>query len=199
MIKITEKLRSLIAEAGYKRPGEFYLKLQSVHGPDVMSRRTFYGLLNDTRYPREETLFQIALALKMTTTELCKGTPLDAPPVDERSLALIHTYNDKAALYVNQMKSAAMSLKLVLQKGGQTTEENDPKEIERSCKIVYVTVGKITVVIKTQDGELRRELHKGQITSFDARQPHYFINDAKNISVALIVHIPAENSSFYIP
>jgi mannose-6-phosphate isomerase-like protein (cupin superfamily) len=201
MMTIGEKTQTLIKQAGYKKPSVFYKAMRTLYEENTINLKTFYNLLHDRIPPRERTLFQVAALLKITTTELRKGTDQELKPdLDEKKVySGKHTYNDRAHLYGYHVKAPFMPLKLHLKAGGQTPEDYDSPAAKESQKLVWMIVGKMIVVIKTEAGEERRELHNGQMTSFDARQKHYFINGSKTNSVAHIIHYPAENNALYLP
>ena len=201
MMTIGKKTQSLIKHAGYKKPSTFYKAMHALHKETTINLKTFYNLLHDRIPPRERTLFQVAVLLKITTTELRKGTDQELKPdLDEKkAYSGKHTYNDRAHLYGYHVKAPFMPLKLHLKAGGQTPEDRDSPDAKESLKLVWMIVGKMIVVIKTEAGEERRELHNGQMTSFDARQAHYFINGSTTNSVAHIIHYPAENNGMYLP
>lgn len=201
MQTLGEKIKNLIQQAGYKKPGAFYNAMLATNAQDVMDRKTFYNLLHDRIPPRERTLFQVAILLNTTTSELRRDTNHEIPAtLDEKKVySGRYSYNDRAHLYGYHVKAPFMPLRLHLKEGGQTPEDRDSPDAKESLKLIWVIVGKITVVIKTTDGEERRELHNGQMTTFDARQTHYFINGSKTNSIAHIIHYPAENNALYIP
>ena len=201
MMTLGEKVRKLIQQAGYKKPGAFYKEILKVSVKDAISRKTFYNLLHDRIPPRERTLFQVAILLNTTTMDLRRDTDQEIlPALDEKKVySGRYSYNDRAHLYGYHVKAPFMPLKLHLKEGGQTPEDRDSPDAKESLKLILIIVGKITVVIKTAEGEERRELHNGQMTTFDARQTHYFINGSKSNSIAYIMHYPAENNGLYIP
>ncbi len=200
MILIGEKIKRTIEEAGYRKPGVFYNQLHALYAEKTINRKTFYNLLNARILPREKTLSQIATLLKTTIPELRKGTDQEIKDLlKKKNYAGEFSYNADAKVYFYDVVAPFLPMKLHLKKGGQTSKEQDPATAPESLKLIWVIVGNITVVIKTKDREERRELHNGQMTSFDARQTHYFINGSKTNSIAHILHYPAENNGLYIP
>ena len=201
MQTLGEKIKNLIQQAGYKKPGAFYNAMLATNAQDVMDRKTFYNLLHDRIPPRERTLFQVAALLHITTMDLRRDTDQEIPPAldEKKGYSGRYSYNDQAHLYAYHVKAPFMPLKLHLKEGGQTPEDRDSPDAKESLKLILIIVGKITVVIKTAEGEERRELHNGQMTTFDARQTHYFIIGSKSNSIAYIMHYPAENNGLYIP
>lgn len=200
MMTIGEKVRKLVQEAGYKKPGAFYKAMAALHEQETITVRTFYNLLHDRTPPREHTLNQVALVLGIKTSELRMGTDreIKSPPEGEQ---YIHTsrysYNPLANLFTYNIKAPFLPLKLILRAGGQTTEEYDSPDAKESIKFVWVIIGKITVVVKGQFGAEKHQLHNGQTFIFDARQPHYFINESKSNSIVHIIHHPAQNNSLH--
>lgn len=195
---LSEKIKYLIQQAGYKKPGAFYKELCKIHENEAIDRKTFYNLLRGEGHPYERTLFQIGTLLKVTNTELRQGTDQETQPLAESNDYISkYSYNDKAALYAYHVKAPFLPLKLHLKAGAQTSEDRDSPEAKESVKLVWVIVGKITLVVKYPSGEERHALHNGQLLTFDARNSHYFINNSKNNAIVHIIHSPAENNPLH--
>lgn len=195
LLPIGEKIKALIKQAGHNKPGTFYKVIHTLYGKNAIDLKTYYNLLHACS-PREKTLQQISGALKITISDLCSGTDREIRyegPVPGQPHITAHTFNSKATIFSYQVKAPFLPLRLHLKAGGQTSEEHDSPDTAESVKLVWVIVGKIAVVIKTKAGEERRELHNGQVTTFDARQRHYYINRSKTNSIAHIIHYPSKN------
>ena len=81
----------------------------------------------------------------------------------------------------------------------RTDIEQDDPNAKESLKTVFVSRGKINVVIEANNEEIRKTLSEDEEYSFDARQRHCFENLSVRSTKVIIIHYPATNNIFYDP
>lgn len=191
-----EKIRQLIKKSPFKNISAFHREIVNVFEDKAVNLRTLSQILNNHAFGRERTLNQIAIILGVKTSELRQGT--DAETLEDEETLGAFTYNDKATLKALENRLPFMPTKLILKRGGRTSQEQDKKTTTRSVKWCAVVMGGIHLSVTGTLGEEKRTFYKGASFSFDARQKHYFENAYKGTTVLYIIHAPAENSPFYL-
>ncbi|MBF0595166.1 MAG: hypothetical protein HQL22_09380 [Candidatus Omnitrophica bacterium] len=192
-----EKIRQQIKESRYKSISAFHREMVNIFESKAVNRRTLSQIINGHASARERTLNQIAIILGMRISDLRIGT--DSEMLEQEETLGAFTYNEKAVLRALENNLPFMPCKLVLKRGGHTSEEQDRPEGPRSVKWCAVIMGGIKLFVKGTLGEETRTFYKGATFSFDARQRHYFENAYKGTSVLYVIHSPAQNSDFYLP
>lgn len=81
----------------------------------------------------------------------------------------------------------------------RTDIEQDDPNAKESLKWVFVTSGRMNIIIEGKDEEIKKTIVKDEGFSFDARQRHCFENLSLRATKALIIHYPALNNIFYDP
>ena len=195
-MKLGDKIRRLIKESRYKNISAFHRELVSIFEDKAVNCRTLSQIINNHARARERTLNQIAIILGMRTSELRAGT--ESEQLEQEETLGAFTYNDKAVLRALENDLPFMPCKLILKRGGQTTEEQDPPEGPRAVKWCTVIMGGVNLFVTGAVGEEKKTFYKGAAFSFDARQRHYFENAYKGTSVLYIIHSPAQNSDLYL-
>ncbi len=193
---LAEKLRRLIKTSRYKNISAFHRELTVIFEDKAVSYRTLSQILNNHAHARERTLNQIAIILGVGTAELRAGT--DSEQLEENETLGVFTYNEKAVLRALENNLPFMPCKLVLKRGGRTSEEQDRPDGPQAVKWCAVIMGGVSLSIRGVSGEEKQTFYKGRSFSFNARQRHYFENAYHGTSVLYIIHSPAENSDLYL-
>ncbi|MEI6438482.1 MAG: hypothetical protein WCO69_07020 [Candidatus Omnitrophota bacterium] len=192
-MKIGEKIRQLIKESRYKNLSAFHRELMSIFEDKAVNYRTLSQIINDHARARERTLNQIAIILGIKTSELRAGTDSEELKAEETLGAF--TYNDKAVLRALENGLPFMPCKLVLQRGGRTSDEQDRPDGPAAVKWCAVLMGGVNICVAGD----KKTFYKGATFSFDARERHYFENAHKGTSVLYIIHSPVQHSDLYLP
>ena len=190
------KIRQLIKESRFRNISAFHREIVNIFENKAVNLRTLSQIINNRASGRERTLNQIAIILGIKTSELREGT--DAATLEDEETLGAFTYNDKAVLKALENRLPFMPTKLVLKRGGRTSEEQDKPDTGRSIKWCAVTMGGVHLSVSGILGEEKRTFYKGATFSFDARQKHFFENAYKGTTVLYTIHAPAENSPFYM-
>ncbi len=191
-----EKIRKLIKESRFRNISAFHREIVTIFEDKAVNLRTLSQIINDRASGRERTLNQIAIILGISISDLRKGT--DAETLEQEETLGTFTYNDKAVLKALENRLPFMPSKLILNRGGRTSEEQDSPSAEKSTKWCAVIMGGVHLSISGMLGEEKRTFYKGATFSFDARQKHCFENAYKGTTVVYVIHAPVENSPFYV-
>ncbi len=195
-MKLGAKIRQLIKESRYKNISAFHRELASIFEDKAVNYRTLSQIVNDHARARERTLNQIAIILGTRTSDLRAGT--DSEQLEQEETLGAFTYNDKAVLRAMENGLPFMPSKLILKRGGRTSEEQDRPDGPRSVKWCAVIMGGVHLSLTGALGEEKKTFYKGAAFSFDARQRHSFENAYKGTSVLYIIHSPSSNSDLYL-
>lgn len=194
MEQIGSKIKRLIKAAGFEKPKDFHKKILELNGTQAFRRFTLTRILNNKAMPIEKSVLQIANALLMTSTALREGT--NAEIHTKLSQDVSYSYAGGSFLRLIEKNSYFVAKILTLKKLDTTDWEQDDPATKKSLKWIFVLIGKINIVIKGPNGEIKNTLLPRQAYSFDARQSHRIQNLSKRTSQVQIIHCPAENNIF---
>lgn len=190
-MKLHEKIRQVRKE---KRLSLLDLEniLKGIFGKNALRYNTLYRIEKGLRDARVSSLSQICIGLGISLRELKEGTEAEEHP----SLADLIKRRDKTASYVYSEKAVAqilcrdklsfLSLRLILDAGGNTKLEQDPVELGSFQKWIYGLKGAVTCVI----GQEKHTLKKDECLSFESTIPHYFENNTNQKVICLIIQNP---------
>lgn len=191
-----EKIRAAITNSPFRNVSAFHREMVNVFDQDAVSRRALSEIINGHTQARERTLNQIAIILGVRTTDLRRGT--DAEVLEQEEILGAFTYNDRAVMQALANRLPFMPCKLVLRRGGHTTDEQDDPQAPAAVKWCAVIMGGVTLSVQGEWGAEEKTWYKGHTFSFDPRRIHRFINAYAGTTVLYIIHSPARNSDFYL-
>jgi len=181
-----QKIKALIKKSPYKSLLAFHRAIVAYAEGDAISYSSLHNVVNDTKRPEENTLYQIALVLKMKISDLRRGTTNE--PLETGPSSGFYPYNESSVLY-NLYNNLPFLPQLIKIKGhGQTSEEKEFAANAKSYKFFYICNGTVDLIFKQEDSTIdRREFRKGDVFCFDASLLHYFENRKTQYVEILIV------------
>ncbi len=189
-MKLHDKIRQIRKEKGISLT-DLEKRLVDLFGKKALRYTTLYRIEKGLRDGRIASLSQIAVGLDVSLKELKEGTEEEASTLVDinkrKDKVAQYLYSDKAYIQMlTKEKQPFLGTRLVLEPQGKTRLEQDPIELGKFQKWIYVLKGEITCVI----GENRFTAHKDETLCFESTLPHYFENNSSKKAVAIIIQNP---------
>jgi transcriptional regulator with XRE-family HTH domain len=189
-MKLHDKIRQVRKDKGLSLVA-LEKRLMEIFGKKALRYNTLYRIEKGLRDARVSSLSQICIGLGVSLKELKEGT-------DEENLGLVDVFRkrDKLAQYVYSENALAqiltrdrqpfLGLRLILEAGGSTKIEQDPIELGRFQKWVYVLKGEVSCLV----GQEKYILKKDEALGFESNIPHSFQNQTTQKSACIIIQNP---------
>ncbi|MFH1305872.1 MAG: cupin domain-containing protein, partial [Candidatus Omnitrophota bacterium] len=167
-------------------------KLMDIFDSRAISYKSLIRIEKGRLDGRLNSIHQIACGLDMDVKELLADTERAMPRekgvladmVQKKTRRGKFTYSDKAFIEIlSSPRSSFIGMELVLEPGGATRSEEDPRQTE---KLLIVTKGKITT-------HVHDEVHTiafGDSIYFESHLPHYFENQGNKTARGILIQSP---------
>ncbi len=191
-MKLGEKIRHIRKNVKKMKLKEFHEKLMDVFDGQAISYKSLIRIEKGRLDGRLNSIHQIACGLDMDVKELLADTEREIPRekgvladmVQKKTRRGKFTYSDKAFIEIlSSPRSSFIGMELVLEPGGATRSEEDPRQTE---KLLIVTKGKITT-------HVHDEVHtsaSGDSIYFESHLPHYFENRGNKTARGILIQSP---------
>jgi transcriptional regulator with XRE-family HTH domain len=184
-----EKIRQIRKEKGMSLR-KLHQRLEEIFGKEALRYNTLYRIEKGLRKARVSSLSQICLGLGISLKEI------EETISDDYTLAYVIRKNDTLAQYIYSEEARAqiltketqnfLALRLILEPQAKTKLEQDPIELGKFEKWVYVLKGNLCCNI----GKETYNIRKDDTLIFESTLPHYFENKTNQKAVCIIVQNP---------
>ncbi|MDP8212577.1 MAG: cupin domain-containing protein [Candidatus Zapsychrus exili] len=181
-MKLYEKINETLANRSLKIIN-LHRKIVDSFGSEAISHTTLYRALTGKSSLRESSIFQIATALEIKTSELKKNTEVQ----DKFS---IFEYNDNAYLEISNDLLEFLPAKLVIKPLGRTEILQDPQEKGEFYKWSFGLKGEIVCTIIFDDKAEKHTIGKNDTFTFNSTNKHYYENTTNKTASAIVVQNP---------
>jgi len=189
-MKLHEKIRHIRKNVRRIKLRQLHMKLVQLFGIKALSYKTLLRIEKGHTDGRASSIHQICVGLGVTLQELKEGTEEEMGVADIVPRSGRHEryyYNEKvyAELLISR-KRRFLATALILPARAKTNIEADPSEVNQFEKWIYVTMGKLTMHISSDQYDLK----KGDSLSFESSLPHFFENKSDSKAKCIVVQNP---------
>ena len=169
---------------------QLFERIYALFGNKSITKRTLERIESGEVEARVSSLYQIALGLGVSIRALYEGVEQN----EKTGFSRWDTYQgqfiyetDKAfAKLLSGRNIPFLAMKLHIEPGAKTRQEQEPETEEKSIKWIYVLRGALKCYVENETYTLKRN----QCASFNSSKAHYFENISQTKTICLIIQYP---------